>query len=166
MRNAYLLIPFLITCSNLLTAQWNGVEQPLMLENLWGRDTLVIRAFIADCGEWGGHKEMIAIIRNETGGLKYFYERDTVSCVGSRVDRGRMERRQGDVSHQMERMVVLFIKELVHRSFLGNGEVCNGCASYVAFRTNKYRVFRVGYSDGGSEWTGFEELKRGLLAGN
>lgn len=82
----FTLISFLIlftNCSKKKTAKETGLQQPeFSFENILGygkTDTLFIKSQFEDCGEWGGHKELIKIYRSERK-PKLTYVKFKVDC--------------------------------------------------------------------------------------
>jgi hypothetical protein len=130
------------------------------LDNLRGSDTLVLMGHFADCGEWGGHHEVIKIFRQDKS-LLATYERDTVKCPDpSYFDRRIVDRLDGKLDRTKERLVVAYLQEMVERSFLDEG-ISNAGDVYVAIREGM--GLELVYRNYHQNWNGFVELKRSLF---
>jgi hypothetical protein len=73
-----LILLFLVNCSNKETDQLlkYSFDNILSYNN---EDTLFIKSRFADCGEWGGHEEIIKIYRSERK-IKLAYTKYKVDC--------------------------------------------------------------------------------------
>lgn len=130
------------------------------LDNLRGSDTLVLMGRFADCGEWGGHHEVIKIFRRDNG-LLATYERDTVKCPDpSYFDRRIVERLNGKLDQAKQQLVVAYLQELTERTFLDEG-ISHAGEVYVAVREGM--GLELVYRNYHQNWNGFVELKRSLF---
>ncbi|MBK9515236.1 MAG: hypothetical protein IPO05_16790 [Flavobacteriales bacterium] len=130
------------------------------LDNLLANDTLVLMGRFSDCGEWGGHHEVIKIFR-QVDSLLATYERDTVKCPDpSNIDRRIVERLDAQLDQTKEERIVAYLQELTARSFLAEGG-SNAIDDYVATRTDG--GLEMVYWNFEKNWKGFAELKRSLF---
>lgn len=130
------------------------------LDNLRGSDTLVLMGRFADCGEWGGHREVIKIFRQENG-LLATYERDTVKCPDpSYFDRRIVERLSGELDQAKQQRVVAYLQELTERTFYDEG-ISNAGDSYTA--TRERMGLELVYRNYHQDWKRFAELKLSLF---
>jgi hypothetical protein len=140
------------------------VDKARWLDGISGSDTLFIKGHFDDCGEWGGHSEIIQVFRTKDGTMHAAYERDTVNCSDPALfNRRVIERNEADLNQEQQALIVSFIQELVERSF---EETYGGHAgiAYVVIRTPlDSRGLRVVYVTG-SKWPAFENLKKSLLS--
>lgn len=131
------------------------------LGNLRGSDTLVLMGRFADCGEWGGHHEVIKVYRTDTA-LRALYERDTVKCPDpSYFNRRIVERSEARVDPLMEQHIVAYLKDLTERSFVNEG-ISNAGDAYVA--TRERMGLELVYRNYNQHWKGFVDLKRSLFS--
>ena len=134
------------------------------LENLRGRDTLVVHGCFADCGEWGGHCEWLRFYRTEVGRLRYHYLRDTVNCPNTEGSYGRIiEDRVGEVQPSNEYHISLFLQDLLTASF--HGGISHASDGYGARRTSTLHSFEVVFADAMNDWPAFLRLRKVILDG-
>lgn len=147
---------YLLSC-----AKGGGAASSSGLDNLRGRDTLILRGHFADCGEWGGHHEVIRIYRQDNV-LHATYERDTVKCPDpSYFNRRIVESLEGQLDPSKEKRVVAYLQGLTERTFLDEG-ISHAGDVYVATREDM--GFELVYRNYSQNWNGFAELKRSLFS--
>lgn len=146
----------------MLSCTENGSEKSGSgLDNLRGSDTLILRGHFADCGEWGGHHEVIRIYRQDNV-LHATYERDTMKCPDpSYFDRRIVERLNGKLDQAKQQRVVTYLQELTERSFLDEG-ISNAGDAYVA--TRERMGLELVYRNYHQDWNRFAELKQSLFS--
>ncbi len=131
------------------------------LDNLKGSDTLVLKGRFADCGEWGGHQEVIRIYGQDNG-VYAMYERDTVKCPDpSYFDRRIVERLSGELDQAKQQRVVAYLQELTERTFHDEG-ISNAGDSYTA--TRERMGLELVYRNYHQDWNRFTELKQSLFS--
>ncbi len=145
----------------LLSCSRSGSEKSGQgLDNLRGSDTLILRGHFADCGEWGGHHEVIRIYRQDNA-LRATYERDTVKCPDpSYFNRRIVESLEGQLDQSMEKRIVAYLQSLTERTFLDEG-ISNAGDVYAATREDM--GLELVYRNYNQNWNGFAELKRSLF---
>jgi hypothetical protein len=128
-------------------------------------DTLFLKASIADCGEFGGHRELIRLFRNSEGRMMASYDRDTVNCEEAYQEgfpraRKLVEHKEIDMDEQKMKTVEGFIRSLMGR--VGRKERdWNSSNDYRASRTSL--ALKVDYSNRDMDWSGFFDMKRKLF---
>ncbi len=131
------------------------------LDNVQGSDTLILTGRFADCGEWGGHHEVIRIYSQDDV-LHATYERDTVKCPDpSYFDRRIVERLNGKLDQAKQQLIVAYLQELTERTFLDEG-ISHAGDVYVA--TREGMGLELVYRNYNQNWNGFVELKRSLFS--
>ena len=146
---------FMFSCSQRTTEKTDSG-----LDNLRGSDTLVLIGRFADCGEWGGHHEVIKVYRRDNA-LRATYERDTVKCPDpSYFNRRIVERSEARVDPSMEQHIVAYLKDLAERSFVDEG-LNNAGDAFVA--TREGMGLELVCRNYNQNWKGFVDLKRSLF---
>lgn len=140
------------------------VDKVLWLDGISGSDTLFIKGHFDDCGEWGGHSEIIRVFRTREGTMRAKYERDTVNCPDPALfNRRVIERKEADLSEEQQALVVSFTQELVKKSLEGNYFGHAGIAYVVNRPPLESRGLQVVYVTE-SKWPAFQSLKKSLLS--
>lgn len=104
--------------------QESVATQQQYLPNL-GIDTLKLKAAYSECGEWGGHREMVKIYMSDkakgterdfmkwSGPLAAEFWLDTIGC-SNRLDRRYFLVEQTELSRQQEALVMKYMQELIY----------------------------------------------------
>lgn len=135
----------------------SGSEE--VLGNLYGADTLTIKAQFSDCGEWGGHSERIDIYRDDIS-LVALYRRDTVNCPNPALfNRRLIETSTLPLSDEDQKDVIHFLKAILESSFREPG--ISHAGSYYSVSKSGGEL-KINYHHMYGEWDGFEELKKSI----
>ncbi|UOR05902.1 hypothetical protein MUN82_02095 [Hymenobacter aerilatus] len=138
-------------------------------------DTLVLSANYSECGEFGGHREMIKIyMRAEEQRqarqadwnwaavpLTAVWYLDTARCSQPNSMLSLVKQQQITVSH--EEAIVEYIQTMLTRNLADNGmTLTNGSNRYSVKRTNRESL-HVEYRDVRRAWDGFERLRERIF---
>lgn len=119
------ILIFLISCSDKKSLDTPDSEQPTYsFQNLlsnYGKDTLFIKSRFADCGEWGGHEELIKIYQSDRK-LKLTYTKFKVNCgvrdsLGSIIQTKKFSRHIL-LSDSQQSALMKYMNELMKFKFL------------------------------------------------
>lgn len=179
MNNLLFSVPMLawIASSIVGPTEHNVITIPAQ-EHLLGdfcNDTLVLSANYSECGEFGGHREMIKVyMRAEEQRqarqanwnwaavpLTAVWYLDTVHCSQPNSMFSLIKQQQITVSH--EEAIVEYIQTMLAHNLEDNGmTLTNGSNRYSVKRTSRGSL-HVEYRDVRRAWNGFERLRERLF---
>ncbi|BEV04648.1 hypothetical protein [Chryseobacterium gambrini] len=131
----------LVSCSNKSQEKPNftkySFENILSYNN---EDTIFIKSKFSDCGEWGGHEELIKIYRSEDRNPKLSYTKFKVDC-GVRDSRGsiiqtKMLTKDIFLSNSQQLVLMKYMNDLMKSKFL-NKEISNSGNSFYLSNTKE-----------------------------
>ncbi|GEN73394.1 MULTISPECIES: hypothetical protein [Chryseobacterium] len=129
---------FFTSCSNKETAKETNLQQvKYSFENILdygNKDTLFIKSQFEDCGEWGGHNELIKIYRSERK-IKLAYIKYKVDNCGERNNMGSIIQKKDItenliLSHSQQLGLMNYINALMKSRFLDK-EISNSGNSFA-----------------------------------
>ena len=130
------------------------------LLNLGSLDTLILGAFFSDCGEWGGHTEVMRIFRRDRT-LWIVYERDTVNCPDPALfNRRIVEQKENQLTHEQGKKVVAYVQAFERLTSKGDAF---GNAANVFTVSRKDKGLEFEYLNASRDWNGFDDLKQTLV---
>jgi hypothetical protein len=160
MRHFFIIIIITISFAKCIDVQNKKNENQNLLDNIYGTDTLSIKAWFADCGEWGGHEERFDIFRKNEDSLGIHYLKDTVNCSGPRYfNKSIVNEYYKNLDNKEQMAIIVFIEELICKSFNDEG-ISNAANSY--FVTRKVGDLNIVYHNYRRNWNEFEKLKNNL----
>jgi len=111
------------------------------------KDTLLIKSRFADCGEWGGHNEIIKIY-SENKLTKLVYTKYKVDC-GVRDDKGSIVqneevRKKMVLSTSQKVGLMNYINNLMHYNFIENELGNSGNSFSVEDSSNQLKISHYG----------------------
>jgi hypothetical protein len=121
-----ILIPlFLISCSDKEIVKEIDQKEKYSFDNILSynnEDTIFIKSQFADCGEWGGHKELIKIYRSERK-IKLVYIKYKVKNCGDTDDLGSIIQTKDIIdnfvlSNSQQLSVMNYINNLMKLKFI------------------------------------------------
>ena len=131
---------------------------------------MVLKAFFADCGEWGGHHETFNIFRvNLENELAFVYERDTVKCFDPQLfNRRIVERIEGSISNEQSIFIEEYLIAVLRKSFDKEGPSNAGNGYTIQQKGYDYWIdsipmLNIRYSNYRRDWIEFETLKEKLF---
>ncbi|MBW1299035.1 hypothetical protein [Aquimarina litoralis] len=172
-----LIILFIITIN--VYSQQNTSEIPpsklnsenQSLDKVFGYTTLTMTAYIADLGEFGGHKETIVIKRREDKILEATiieYNKICHSCE-KKEELKIVKQETFPVKKQDEQIILNYLNKLFLESF-NNHVIGHGSNRYSATMESNVKLaelelkethFSIQFEDS-TEWKAFKELKKNI----
>lgn len=126
-------------------------------------DTITIKSRHTDCGEWGGHFEIMKIYKTNEK-LMLNFQKDTVNCPDPSLFKRRViEEWTTELSIKNQSDIMHFFQIMFSDSFKARNS-CRNSKSW-SVETNNY-VLDVTKRDCGSNWGGFEQLKKKITTAN
>lgn len=145
MKNYFLVLPLtlILSCSKSSNIKYS-FDNILSYE-----DTVLIKSKFADCGEWGGHDEIIKIY-SENKLTKLVYTKYKVNC-GVRDDKGSIvqneEVRKKIVLSTSQKVGLMnYINNLMHYNFMENEFGNSGNSFSVEDSENQLKISHYGSS--------------------
>lgn len=124
-------------------------------------DTLVLGASYADCGEWGGHTEVMKIFRRKGEAFRIVYKRDTVNCPDPALfNRRIVEHKEDWLTPEQGNKVVSYVQEIAQLAL--QNEIGSN-AGNVFCVSRKDIGLELHYSNHSLDWRGFDDLKRSVV---
>jgi len=149
--------------------QVKDVASPeLRIGNL-GFDTLTLSAHYSECGEWGGHREIIHVYMSEIarrnspnfsqwkGPLAATWLLDTIGC-SYRPDRKYIKQATIQLTAAQEANVLRYAQALTIRSFRQVPSSHAGNAFSLRYRSTRIELYPA------DDWSKFDELRGKLFA--
>jgi hypothetical protein len=142
---------FFTSCSKKETAKEIDLQQPeFSFENILGygkTDTLFIKSRFEDCGEWGGHEELIKIYRSERK-PKLTYVKFKVDCgvrnsLGSIIQTKQFTRHIL-LSNSQQLILMKYMTDLMKFQFLKEEISHSGNSFYVSNTKGDLRISHYG----------------------
>lgn len=122
-------------CTNFMDCE--NYKSPLTF--IGYRDTLKIEIEKDDCGEWGGHKENIAIWNGDSGKMTAKFTMDSVSCENLKIVDGKtkIDDNSRVIIFDTTRLIKINEQELVNdflkrvfELYLNGEELCSNAGTY------------------------------------
>ncbi|HXB42354.1 MAG TPA: hypothetical protein VNZ49_17580 [Bacteroidia bacterium] len=139
------------------------VSQPAfkssLIVNLKQGDTLALFAEFADCGEWGGHRENIIIVKKDNDLLATYYK-DTVDCDSLPINSLNLKRK--NVVEKSKLLTSTDRNRII--KYIDNLKIaCKKKESPQSNSANSFRLYSKGvlmwYTNWQKDWKEFTKLK-------
>ncbi|RPD45370.1 hypothetical protein DNI29_18475 [Hymenobacter sediminis] len=149
----------------------SSVSSPHYLPNL-GIDTLKLKANYSECGEWGGHREMIKIyMSNKAKGTERDFMKwsgpfaaefwlDTIGC-SYRPDRRYFLVEQTELSIEQEALIMHYMQVLIHPSLKYHSPMHGG--NLYSVSSSDPGKLDIRYFTSENEYNRFEILRQQLF---
>lgn len=119
-----LIVSFLVSCSDKEIVKEISQKAKYSFDNILSynnEDTLFIKSQFADCGEWGGHEELIKIYRSEKQ-IELLYTKFGADCgirdsLGSIIQVKKLNKKIS-LSSSQQLAVMNYINKLIKLKFL------------------------------------------------
>ncbi|MDV7699089.1 hypothetical protein N6B72_19395 [Chryseobacterium soli] len=149
MKYIFLIILFFVGCSDKETSKKTDLQQAkYSFKNILGyKDTLCIKSTFQDCGEWGGHDELIKMYRSDRK-IRLAYVKYKVNC-GERYNTGSIIQKR-DVTENLilsdsqQVDVMNYINTLMKLKFIDQEIGHSGNAFLVEDSKGELRIFHHG----------------------
>ncbi|EJL68098.1 hypothetical protein [Chryseobacterium populi] len=165
MKNIFFIFSSIIciNCSNNESTKKNS-NVDYSFDNILGyQDTLFIKSRFADCGEWGGHNELIKIYSFENK-MKLTYTTYKIDC-GVRDKSGSITQVENSIknkflSHDDKSSLMKYINNLMKYKFIRN-EFGNSGNTF-SIEDSKGQLKLSQYGNNGSLLTNYNDLMKNL----
>ncbi|WP_324671671.1 hypothetical protein [Hymenobacter sp. GOD-10R] len=137
-------------------------------------DTLLLAADYSECGEFGGHHEVIKVymrgqertqMRNspdwEAFPLTVAWFLDSTQCPQPKVK--LVFRKQRQIKVEDEAAIVQYIQTLLSENLKDNGMTMSNAGNRYSLRKAQRKDLQIDYWDTQSTWSGFEVLREKLF---
>ncbi|MFL5741918.1 MAG: hypothetical protein ACJ75B_16970 [Flavisolibacter sp.] len=138
---------------------YSDVKDSSFVTGLKDGDSLLLYAYYADCGEWGGHSERVSISK-KNGDLIATFFKDTVRC-DTIVDATRRDilRVNKEVTTTGRKEINRYIQSLIIQTKKKEAPISNAAKGFLI--VSKDTTIR--YVNWEMNWKGFDTLKNVLF---
>jgi hypothetical protein len=127
-------------------------------ENIVGSGELNLYADFDECGEWGGHREEIKLIR-ERKNIVALFTKDSVNCQNPN-GRKVIENKKVILNDEQKEAISIYLHELLNKS-LGERVPYHAGEWYSATAIDSSII--ITYHKSEETWRGYENLKKSLF---
>jgi hypothetical protein len=159
-------MPIVCECSNPIKVETKNSNATLIIN-----DTLKISAYLAECGEFGGHREQIKIYQlrglisgGESDILGADFLVDTVTCPSNNNWKRVFKKiKTKTLTSADKKLVLLYAKELTEKSLNETGLSNAGKVYRIECTMPRIAIY---YVDIEQDWDGFFKMRNTLFTKN